>query len=156
MNWSIVLPISIFIAGTAVTLLLRRLTAAAAERAALDKRIVELESKLSVLGVQISPLWAAVQSKIAKDLTHPSPQFHEMDELLRRLEALTITDSERERLHTLLIERTESTDAEVSDAERKSAALMIGIMDKVLKEAANEGPVVEPQLIGVKQEESKK
>jgi hypothetical protein len=97
-----------------------------------EKTIIE---QLAVLATKISPLWAAVQEKIARDLTHPSPQFQEMDQLLHELNTLDITDEGRERLATLLDERIISTDPEVSEAERKSARLMKGVMAKVIDEA---------------------
>lgn len=145
--WSIVNSLGIFALTTVVTIYLRRAAKTASDRDALTERLFKMDAQLAVLGTQVSPLWAAVQSKIAKDLTHPSVQFHEMDELLRRLEALTITPKERQRLHDLLIERTTSVDPEVSEAEKESAKLMIGVMDKVLKEAEVENPMGEIQLI---------
>ncbi len=95
----------------------------------------EMELKIAVLGTQMMPLWSAVQSQIAKDLTHPHPQFRVMDSLLRKLESLTITHDERRQLSVLLDERIVSTDPAVSDAERESAKLMKGVMAKVLVEA---------------------
>ena len=106
-----------------------------ASHAVLD-RLENLDKQLEVLQVKIAPFWAAAQTKIAKDLTHPSEQFHEMDALLRKLEALEITTSDRTRLHTLLQERSVSVDAEVTDMERKKALIMIQLMDVVIDEAA--------------------
>jgi|ERR1700738_2909797 len=94
------------------------------------KRIDEMELK-------VSPVWASLQSKIIKDLMHPSPQFHEMDVLMHRLESLTITTDERGRLDVLLEERILSTDPEVTPEEKASARLMKGVMAKVLDEAAS-------------------
>lgn len=136
--------------GLLVTLALRRSSATIADKAALLAWQSKVDQQMAVLLTQVSPLWAAVQSKIAKDLTHPSIQFQEMDELLRRLEALTITDDERERLHDLLRERSTSQDPEVSEDERASAKLMIGIMEKVVAEAADPAPVGDLKVVGDK------
>lgn len=100
-------------------------------------RVAVLEQEVAILKTQMSPLWSSVQSQIARDLTHPHPQFAEMDELLQRLENLTITDAERVRLGLLLEERILSTDPEISEDERASAKLLKGVMKKVLKEKEN-------------------
>lgn len=97
----------------------------------LTGEIAHLREQLASLETQVSPLWAAVQAKIIRDLTHPSPQFQEMDELMRRLAALKITEAERVRLSSLLEERIISNDPEVSDDEKESARLMKVIMEKV-------------------------
>lgn len=101
-------------------------------------RIGALESRVEMLNMQLSPFWAAVQTKIAADLTHPSPQFAEMDSLLRSLQNLTIGSAERDRLEVLLHQRAVTDDPEVSEDEKKSARLMIGVMEKVVIEALGE------------------
>lgn len=146
--WPIVNSVGMLALATIVGAYLKRASST-------DERLGKIESQLAVLGVQVSPLWAAVQSKIAKDLTHPSPQFQEMDELLRQLEALTITDADRTRLEVLLTERMTSTDPEVTDDERESAKLMIGVMRKVLEEAASPAPLGQIQAVGVREAEPK-
>lgn len=108
-----------------------------AERAATATRIADLEQQMAVVSTQVSPLWAAVQSKIARDLTHPHPQFKEMDELLRQLEALKITDAGRVRLGLLLEQRIISTDPAITDEERESAKIMKVVMRKVVGESAS-------------------
>src|SRR3972149_10959349 len=67
-----------------------------------DDLIRKLVADMALMQMQISPFWAAVQSKIADDLHHPSPQFAEMDSLLVKLSALVITPVERDRLEYLL------------------------------------------------------
>jgi hypothetical protein len=101
-------------------------------------RISALESRVEMLNMQLSPFWAAVQTKIAADLTHPSVQFQEMDALLRSLQNLTIGSAERDRLEVLLHQRAVTDDPEVSEDEKKSARLMIGVMEKVISEARGE------------------
>lgn len=159
--WAFVNSVAILSLSTLIAVYFRRKSSAEidkktaeAERKADNKELEEwrasVDRQMAVLLTQVSPLWAALQTKVAKDLTHPSEQFHEMDELLRRLEALTITDVERERLRVLLLERSTSQDPEVSEEERESAKLMIGIMKKVLDEAQNEAPVADLQVVGSK------
>ena len=118
---------------------IRRVELRAVKRAnqsdALLVRLEALERQLLVMSTQLSPMWAGVQARISADLTHPHPQFAEMDELLRKLEALTITEADRRRLRELLVERAASNDPAVSQEERESAQLMIGVMAKVRQEA---------------------
>ena len=154
--WPIANSIAVFALGTIVTVYLRRASVIAAEAKEQEKWRKEVDKNMAVLLTQVSPLWAAVQSKIAKDLTHPHVQFKEMDELLRQLEAMEITDDGRERLHELLRERSTSQDPEVSDEERNSARLMIGIMEKVVAEAADPSPITEVVTVGTSDRESGK
>lgn len=97
-------------------------------------QIDKLTADMALMQKEFSPFWAVVQSKIAADLTHPSPQFAEMDKLLKKLEALDITDAERNRLNQLLSDRIQTNDPEVSEAEKKSAKIMIEVMEKVIIE----------------------
>lgn len=122
---------------------------------ALDERLSVIDSQMQMLMTQVSPLWAAVQSKIAKDLTHPSPQFAEMDELLKDLESLQLTPGGKDRLLTLLEERIHSTDPEVTDAEKESARLLEGVMEKVLEEAKDDAPLVDLKVVGEKEQQGK-
>lgn len=135
--------------GTAVTLLLRRKdsdkTNESATAAAIKKdhdelvaKVEELQKELLVLKTQVSPLWAVVQSTIVRELTHPSPQFHEMDELMHKLEALTIEPGERFRLMVMLDERITSNDPEVTDSEKDSAQILKLVMRKVSQERERE------------------
>jgi hypothetical protein len=95
----------------------------------------QLNVQMATISTQIAPFWAAVQTKIAKDLTHPSAQFQEMDQLLRDLESMKITPKGRQRLHTLLEERITTNDPEVSKDEKESARLMKNVMAKVIIES---------------------
>jgi hypothetical protein len=151
--WPILNSLAIFALGLLVTLSLRRSNTSASDKAALIAWQAKVDTQMAVLLTQVSPLWAAVQSKIAKDLTHPHKQFKEMDGLLEKLEALSITDEERVRLRDLLKERATSQDAEVNDEERASAKLMIGVMEKVLSEAADPAPVDTLMTVGTKNAE---
>lgn len=104
------------------------------EHAALVDVVHEMRRDIVELQTKITPFWGVVQAKIIKDLTHPSPQFHEMDSLMRELNDMTITAEGRDRLDHLLDLRIVSNDPEVSTAEKESAKLMKGVMKKVLEE----------------------
>lgn len=106
-----------------------------AYKVSIDNKLASLELQIVALNTQISPFWAAVQTKIAKDLTHPHIQFKEMDELLLELENLTITINGRARLLELINERIISIDPKVSQSEKNSAKIMKIVMEKVVTEA---------------------
>lgn len=109
--------------------------------AELDRRhtdeMAEIRTSIAVIEIKQAPFWGVVQNKIIHDLTHPSPQFHEMDELMRGLSDGTITAEGRKRLSYLLDQRIVSADPEVSESERGSAKLMRGVMRKAAEEAEN-------------------
>ena len=52
--------------------------------------------------LELSPFWKTFQTGVVKQLHHPHPESKEMDELLEKLEALTITREERKKLITML------------------------------------------------------
>ncbi|MGC2234271.1 MAG: hypothetical protein WBA09_22410 [Candidatus Acidiferrum sp.] len=106
----------------------------------LNTRMGEQDKEIEILKTKISPLWMQVQARISSDLHHPSPRYLEMDALLEKLEALTITDEERTRLKVLLEERSTDMHAEINDEQRAKAKLMIGVMDLVLDEARETKP----------------
>src|ERR1700722_17292712 len=95
--------------GTFVAWVVRVNTQHRAEIKDLQDSMNELKASMGVVNTQMSPLWARVQAQIAQDLHHPSPRYAEMDKLLEKLEALTITVDERAALKALLIERSKDT-----------------------------------------------
>jgi hypothetical protein len=99
-----------------------------------NSQLRQITIKLTELGTQVSPLWASVQARIARDLHHPHPRYLEMDGLLEKLEALSITPHERERLKILLLERSTDTHPDITDAQREKAKLMIQVMNIVVLE----------------------
>ena len=103
----------------------------------IDEHLTKIDQALQVLQTQVSPLWARVQAQISADLHHPHPRYLEMDTLLERLEALTITAGERDRLKTLLVERSQDMHEDITDDQRKKAHLMIQVMDLVVTETAD-------------------
>jgi hypothetical protein len=103
----------------------------------LNTQIQNLRTEVAKLSVQVSPLWSRVQAQIASDLHHPHPRYLEMDGLLEKLEALTITTDERVRLKELLVERSVDEHADISEVQRKQARIMVDVMDVVLAEQRN-------------------
>jgi hypothetical protein len=106
-----------------------------AEQRKMVERVAELEKEVLILKTQVQPFWTVLQEKMVRDLLHPHPQFFEMDELMRQLNALTITDEGRARLGVLIEERIVSTDPAVSEDEKETARHFKWAMGKVLEEA---------------------
>jgi len=98
------------------------------DQKALVKRIEALEIAMTEIKTPVELLWAVVQAKLIKDLTHPSPQFHEMDQLMRELKTLEITEQGRARLAFLMDERIVSGDPQVGEEEKVSARLMKDVL----------------------------
>ena len=111
------------------------LTAVIAYCVSMNSQMREMQVKVAELSTQVSPLWASVQARIARDLHHPHPRYIEMDGLLEKLEALSITISERERLKILLLERSTDMHPDITEAQREKAKLMIQVMNIVVLEA---------------------
>jgi|SRR6476661_2383412 len=101
--------------------------------------------KDEAITLKASPLWLKVQETLTKELKDEGNP--EMDELLVKLENLTITFEETNRLKILLISRWAETEKGSKD-ERASAYIMATIMDKVLIEASNKGKLVKVELVG--------
>jgi hypothetical protein len=95
----------------------------------------DMRDEITVLKTQVSPLWAQVQSRIALDLHHPHPRYFEMDTLLEKLESLTITPDERERLDLLLHQRSTDMSPDISEIQRTEAKAMTQVMRIVVLEA---------------------
>jgi hypothetical protein len=113
-----------------------------------DEWKIKVDAALITLGTQMSPLWAQVQTRIASELHHPHPRYHEMDVLLEKLESkpTLITNNERSRLRELLSQRAVDTHPDITPQQKSSAALMLGVMDKVLEEVAiaSDAPIPVP------------
>ena len=98
-------------------------------------KIEQLTTDMALMQKQFSPFWTMVQDNIAEHLTHPSQQFREMDGLLKKLQTLDISDDERKRLIVLLRQRAVTSDLEVTEIEKESASIMLGVMRQVVTEA---------------------
>jgi hypothetical protein len=103
--------------------------------AELAKWRAEIDKKVGILDTKVSPLWSQVQLRLSNDLHQPHPRYAEMDTLLERLDSLVITPPERDRLKELLKERAADHHPDITDGQRSSALLMLGVMDKVLEES---------------------
>jgi hypothetical protein len=121
--------------GLIIAMLAAVLTAVLRYVAQINARLRELEAGHRELATKVSPLWAKIQAQISNDLHHPFARYLEMDLLLEKLEALTITPVGRDRLKILLIERSKDMDPEITDEQRKKATLMLHVMDLVVTEA---------------------
>jgi hypothetical protein len=101
----------------------------------LNSKVSEQEKEIAILKTQMSPLWLQVQARITAELHHPQERYLEMDDLLEKLDALTITGVERSRLKDLLLERSIDMSEEINNDQRAKAKLLICVMDLVLDEA---------------------
>jgi hypothetical protein len=86
--------------------------------------------RLRMLESQYSPFWRVFQTEVADTLHHPHPESRELDGLLEKLEALTMTDSERDRLVQLLREIADDPNSE----ERSRAEFLLFAMPRVVRE----------------------
>ena len=118
-------------------------------------RIRELETNQARIETQVQPLWAVVQQKMVKDLTHPSAEFHEADELLAKLQSGEIDDDERVLLLKLMENRVVDPNPKVGLLERETAGGMAFVMRKVQEEAASSAPN-EIQVVAVKKVKEEK
>lgn len=91
-------------------------------------KISRLEENLRTASV---PLWSAVQKQIVRDLHQPHMRYLEMDTLLEKLESMTISPTERDRLKVLLEERSIDMTEDVTMDQRISAKMMSLVMEKV-------------------------
>jgi hypothetical protein len=97
--------------------------------------IADMREEIAILRTRVSPLWAQIQTRIATDLHHPHPRYLEMDTLLEKLELLTITPAERERLEVLLLDRSLDMHDDITEVQRKEAQLMSQVMHIVVLES---------------------
>ena len=100
-----------------------------------NAQLKKQSEEITELKTKVSPLWAQIQSRIASDLHQPHPRYMEMDQLLEKLEALTITKDERARLGVLLQLRSQDMSGDVSEIQRHEANLMMQVMHIVVLEA---------------------
>lgn len=96
------------------------------------KQTKDNERRLTTLETQMTPFWATLQTKLADALHHPHPESQESDRLLEKLEKLTITAEERDRLRILLTEVIENPTVLVE--EKAKAQLLLVAMPLVIAE----------------------
>lgn len=114
---------------------------------------LSVETRMSVLNTQVSPLWLVAQQKLSADLHHHGERYHEMDALLEELDALTIDTfpGHRAELEKLLIARSQDMHEDITPDQRDSALALLIIMRKVLIEAETPGRLIQIGLVGVKE-----
>jgi hypothetical protein len=93
----------------------------------------KINTRLTTLETQVSPLWSALQKEIADTLHHPHPESRELDKLLEDLEHLRLTPEKTIRLKILLREKADDTNEDAD--ERRRAELLLFVMSKVVIEA---------------------
>lgn len=125
-------------------------TAMVAGVVTLYSRVRRLEEDAVKIATQIQPFWAVVQEKMVKDLTHPSAEFHEADELLARLKENALNTKERELLLRLMEQRVIDPNPKVGLSERETAGGLAFVMRKVQEEEASAAPIAEVQVVGIK------
>jgi hypothetical protein len=121
---------------------------------ALYGRVRKLEDSAAKTETKIEPFWAVVQAKMAKDLTHPSAEFHIADDLLAKLVDETLTPAERTQLLELMEARMVDPNPKVGAAERETAGGMAFVMRKAEAEAANSRPPDDVKMVAIQQEKS--
>lgn len=87
---------------------------------------------IGTMGLGTPPsLLARLMEGLVTELTHPHPRYAETDELLQEMMETPNRQSpeNRAKLKTLLEARAVDMDPEITEAERKSANLMLSIMD---------------------------
>jgi hypothetical protein len=117
----------------------------------LKSDVSELKSQISVVNTQVSPFCALVQKQMSGELHHPHPRYKTADDLLEKLDDVSISDPERVELKALMLERSIDMHEDITPKQRLAAAAIIPIMDLVLQEAKDaplENPVVE--MVAVK------
>lgn len=99
-----------------------------------DAKIQDLQNQLSVLTATFTPISAAFQAVLIKQLTH----FHtpEMDALLIKAEKNGLSNSEAERLRDMLLERSQDLNGKIDDSEREAALMLPYVMNRVRAGAA--------------------
>lgn len=133
--------------GIIIALGLMLASAALAGIASLYKRVRALEAEATKVKTQVEPLWTMVQSRLAKDLTHPSKEFHVADGLLKKLVDETITDDEREELLRLMEERITDPNPKVGVIEREKAGAMAFVMRRAKEDQS--APVTEVRMVAI-------
>jgi hypothetical protein len=96
------------------------------------KQVEENAKRLTILETQITPFWQSLQTKLGEALHHPHPESFEKDQLLEKLEKLTISPEERDRLNILLT--AVAVNPALSTEERAQAKMLLLVMPVVTSE----------------------
>lgn len=97
-------------------------------------RIQDLEKQLAILTATFTPISAAFQAVLIKQLTH----FHtpEMDALLEKATKGSLSNSEEKKLREMLLERAKDLNGRIDDSEREAALMLPLVMNRVRAGAA--------------------
>lgn len=107
----------------------------AVEKGELEERVRDLELKFTAVNERVTPISAAFQAMLIKELTH----FHtpELDELLEKIgPPYRLTETERDRMIVLLRARAEDMNGRISELERDAAVMLPMVIKRALAEAA--------------------
>lgn len=80
--------------------------------------------------VSMPPFWKTFQTKVVSKLHHPHPESKELDNLMEKLESLTLSVEEKCRLKVMLQKITEDPKSD----ERDLAQLLLIAMPRVSRE----------------------
>jgi hypothetical protein len=134
--WSVISGIGAFLAG--LFMAHRRRMQAGMDKAVdadseRDKQIAELQRQLSLLTQSVTPISAAFQAILIKQLTH----FHtpELDALLTKIgPPVTLTQQEEKQLAKELESRAADLDDSISEDERGAAVMLPFLIKRVRRE----------------------
>ena len=117
--------------GALFSILVTLVWSAVARKKEVEKRLVELESKLALVNAAVAPISTVFLEILKKELTH----FHtpEMDALLK-LTPCNLTPDEEARLKVMLKERERDIGMEISESERDAAHMFPAVMRRAQQE----------------------
>lgn len=134
-----------------VPVLLILLTTALAAIGALYRRVRMLEAGAVKVATQVEPLWSMIQAKMARELTHPSREFHVADDLLVTLVEGDISETGRQRLLDLMEQRVTDPNPKIGVLERETAGAMAFVMRRAQEEKETSAPVEELKLVEIRE-----
>jgi len=114
----------------------------------LRARVAELERQQGLTNLVAQPMWAAVQERLIKELTH----FHTpvMDALLVKLgPPVTLTEAEEGQLEYALRQRAVDLDDQIGLEERDAARMLPMVMRRVKAEAGAPSRSTTLQVVAV-------
>lgn len=95
----------------------------------MNDKVQELENQLRTLTATFTPISAAFQAVLIKQLTH----FHtpELDALLVKVEKNSLSNSEEKKLREGLLARAKDLNGRIDDSEREAALMLPLVMNRV-------------------------
>jgi len=145
-TYSYLNTISLFGVPAALTFAAATYWQAKAKREAAEKRIDALEMKLALVTQSVTPISAAIQAILIKELTHTHKV--EMDALLVKVGPPNVLTPEEElRLAAMLKER--SKDPDIPRSERDAAEILPAIIRRAEAEALEPIDTLSTAIVGV-------